>query len=584
MNRRIKATTLFAVLTIVSMCAVVTQIEEASAYTPHAPIFINGNGDFTPANGVTGGSGTVSDPYVIEGWEINASTGHGIEIRHTDAHFVIRDVYIHDGFNGDWPQYAGIHLWYVSNGSVEQSTFFNSQNYIEADVVSNISIVNNTLYGVRDNETNPYCRHGVLVISAENVTIANNWFTTFYQAAIWVTGWSSNVTIIKNYIMNSYWGITLIQFPTNVTVTENVLIDNDVGMYLIQPAGCHVYRNVFINNTQQGLDVQGFNDYWDDGYPNGGNYWSDYSGNDYLSGPDQDLPGSDGIGDTPYDVDEDTQDRYPLMSPVTPLPMRPPTILRATLSGTDLENVTIAWALSPDDGQGLKSVVGYEVYRNMTLNHEGLAYQLIASLPNGTSSYTDSFAGEGNPSNYFYRLCARGSSNVTACADNQAAKFTRPLPQGPSLASVPLIQSSESIETVLETVEYDRAWFYDSIGLDWKWYMTFKNYRRGLWNVNHTMGMWVNVTQNSNLTVAGVVPVQTTMHLYGGWNLVSFPSFNSSYTVADLKAGIGVTRVEGCDPAPPYHLRVLGDAEVLQAGYAYWVRVDADTDWVVEVS
>lgn len=102
--------------------------------------------------------------------------------------------------------------------------------------------------------------------------------------------------------------------------------------------------------------------------------------------------------------------------------------------------------------------------------------------------------------------------------------------------------------------------------------------------MNHTMGLWVNVTDNSNLTVAGVVPAQTTIHLAAGWNLVSIPSFNSSYSVADLKLEIGASRVEGYDPLPPYHLSVLADAEVLRAGYAYWVRVDADTDWIVEVS
>ena len=53
--------------------------------------------------------------------------------------------------------------------------------------------------------------------------------------------------------------------------------------------------------------------------------------------------------------------------------------------------------------------------------------------------------------------------------------------------------------------------------------------------MNHTMGLWVNVTKESNLTMAGMVPPRTTIHLHSGWNLVSFPSFNSSYTVYDLK-------------------------------------------------
>jgi hypothetical protein len=36
---------------------------------------------------------------------------------------------------------------------------------------------------------------------------------------------------------------------------------------------------------------------------------------DVKSGPNQDQPRSDGIGDTPYVIDENNQDRYPLMNP-----------------------------------------------------------------------------------------------------------------------------------------------------------------------------------------------------------------------------------------------------------------------------
>ena len=53
---------------------------------------------------------------------------------------------------------------------------------------------------------------------------------------------------------------------------------------------------------------------WDDDYPSGGNYWSDYTGVDEYSGPYQNETGSDGIGDTPYVIDENNQDNYPFMS------------------------------------------------------------------------------------------------------------------------------------------------------------------------------------------------------------------------------------------------------------------------------
>ena len=65
-------------------------------YMPYHPIYINGNDDFTPENGVVGGNGTKENPYIIEGWEINASgEWHGITIKNTTAYAVIRKCYIH---------------------------------------------------------------------------------------------------------------------------------------------------------------------------------------------------------------------------------------------------------------------------------------------------------------------------------------------------------------------------------------------------------------------------------------------------------------------------------------------------------
>lgn len=264
-------------------------------------------------------------------------------------------------------------------------------------------------------------------------------------------------------------------------------------------------------------------------------------------------------------------------------PPSPPTNLNAILSGRNLENVTLAWMLSPDDGQGMGNVIRYDIYRNETYDSRGSDYRSYDSVPNGTWGYTDLNAGEGDSSNHFYLVCAVDALDRASCPLDQAGKFTRPLPKGPNLISIPLIQSNESIESVLQTVEYDKMWTYDSFGRDWKWHMTFKNYRRGLWNVNHTMGSWVNVTRECNLTVAGLVPENTSIHLSAGWNLVGFPSFDPAYAVSNLNATVGSTRVEGFDFLPPYYLRVLGMSDVLQAGHAYWVKVETDTIWTIEI-
>ncbi|MDI6856685.1 MAG: hypothetical protein QMD21_07895 [Candidatus Thermoplasmatota archaeon] len=73
--------------------------QSKSGLTAHGPIYIDGNDNFIAANGVSNpeATGTESDPYIIENWDINASSANGIEIRNTDVYFIIRNCTIHDG-------------------------------------------------------------------------------------------------------------------------------------------------------------------------------------------------------------------------------------------------------------------------------------------------------------------------------------------------------------------------------------------------------------------------------------------------------------------------------------------------------
>jgi len=367
-----------------------------------------------------------------------------------------------------------------------------------------------------------------------------------------------------------------------VTVLENNVSENGVyGVGLFSSTNVSVYHNNLVNNSNQAYDDASIENRWDDGYPSGGNYWNDYTGSDYFSGPNQDKPGSDYIGDDPYVIDIDSQDNYPLVHSFETSPSLAPTNLESHLSGRDLENVTLTWNLSGDDGAGRDDIVEYLLFIGTTYHPSGFGYVPLANVTNGTSMFADAFAGEGDPDSYFYRVCAVNAQRIPSCTVGQAGKFTRPLSRGPTLVSIPLSQNNESIETVLQTVEYDNTWSYNSSSREWKWYMKYKEYRRGVWNIDHAKGMWINVTVDSNLTVAGVVPAQAAIHLHKGWNLVSFPSF-LSYSVSDLKAVAPVERVEAFDSsAPPHFLRVLLDSDVFLAGQGYWVKTSEDATWVV---
>jgi parallel beta-helix repeat protein len=120
----------------------------------------------------------------------------------------------------------------------------------------------------------------------------------------------NRILVADNYCSGSLWGILASKYG-NYTIRNNTIIDNDVGLRLVQAPNSIVYHNYFINNTQQASDFN--SNLWNLSYPLGGNYWSDYSGEDLYSGPNQDIVGNDGIGDTNYTIDTDSVDHYPLM-------------------------------------------------------------------------------------------------------------------------------------------------------------------------------------------------------------------------------------------------------------------------------
>jgi len=76
-------------------------------------------------------------------------------------------------------------------------------------------------------------------------------------------------------------------------------------MYFEQSPNNSIYSNNFINNNLQIFaDTDSVND-WNITVAGKGNYWSNYTGVDNDG---------DGIGDTPYVIDENNQDNYPLMT------------------------------------------------------------------------------------------------------------------------------------------------------------------------------------------------------------------------------------------------------------------------------
>jgi len=122
--------------------------------------------------------------------------------------------------------------------------------------------------------------------------------------------------VIQNNLIRNKYGIVIGASPAygNLVIRNNIVM-NDIGLVASWGRSNVIYNNNFIENAKQVHVEFGSSNKYDDGYPSGGNYWSDYTGVDLFSGPYQNITGSDGIGDASYVIDEDNVDNYPLMGP-----------------------------------------------------------------------------------------------------------------------------------------------------------------------------------------------------------------------------------------------------------------------------
>ena len=180
----------------------------------------------------------------------------------------------------------------------------------------------------------------------------------------------------ENSITNCYYG-------ANVVASDNNLF----------------YHNNFLNNTTQARDT-GTN-LWDNGYPSGGNHWSDYSGVDDFYGPSQNIDGGDGFGDTNYPIFAGANiDNYPIMflyvgQPLGPSVAVPPLALNYTPNSTATPidaTIQIAW----NETMNWTSVNGSFSYTDLLNNYTSANGTWLHDSVNNISTFTptDNFAYE----------------------------------------------------------------------------------------------------------------------------------------------------------------------------------------------
>jgi parallel beta-helix repeat protein len=272
----------------------------------------------------------------------------------------------------------GVELWGTSNSKLTGNNFTNNLYGIYSEYSSNNTVSGNNMadnmagvslaYDFNDtisgnNVTANYWRGVSIWYSSNNTASVNN--LTNNENGIFVES-SSNNTVSGNKVANNRYGIQFKSSSDN-TVSGNNIANNTFGVHLESASDNLFFHNDFITNSQQAfLSEPAYANVWDNGYPSGGNYWSDYSGTDQFRGISQNETGSDGIGDAPKPlfINSSQADFYPLMGPFGPLTTtgESVTVFPAENVGLIFENVAASGSTTVSEtGAGPPPESGFKI-------------------------------------------------------------------------------------------------------------------------------------------------------------------------------------------------------------------------------
>jgi parallel beta-helix repeat protein len=298
--------------------------------------------------------------------------------------------------SGTDTDYSGIWISGPSSGNIITNNIL-TENYNGIYLLSNSA--NNT---ISENIVNGNAYNGIYLSTSSNNTIMGNLaayssrgIELYYSSDnnnleennIIMNGeglridYSSSNRINQNQIGQNAYGI-LMFYSTNNNIVENSITgNNQSGIYIwSETSGNEFYHNKMDNPNQ--VHNLGSLNVWDNGYPSGGNYWSDYIDIDDNKGPYQNITGSDGVWDNPYIIDSNNTDLYPLAFPYE---TQPPTVtilspenrtyaVNASIVLTFTVGEFASWMGYSENGQANVTVTG-----NITLPvmSDGLHYIVV---------------------------------------------------------------------------------------------------------------------------------------------------------------------------------------------------------------
>ena len=200
--------------------------------------------------------------------------------------------------------YAGITVGEVKHCSISGNRIAGGQHGIKLFGTSYSNITENYLEQIG--------LSGAIQLSDSNYNLVTGNYITSCTEGIQVWQHSTNNTVMENTITKCDDKAIRLQYADNNTVARNYVSNSDIGTSIYVANNNTITHNSYVNNTEQ-LPSGEWEWYAKTFGYNGSqniinqNYYSDYNGTD---------GNGDGIGDTPYVINEENQDNYPLMDPI----------------------------------------------------------------------------------------------------------------------------------------------------------------------------------------------------------------------------------------------------------------------------
>jgi parallel beta-helix repeat protein len=119
----------------------------------------------------------------------------------------------------------------------------------------------------------------------------------------------------------------------------------------------------------------------------------------------------------------------------------------------------------------------------------------------------------------------------------------------------------------------------------WEHYTTFKSFGTTLYDLDHTLGFWIFISNISGATFSpsGFIPPSAKIKLHFGWNQVGYPSsgmYNRSLGLNNLNFGTHVDAIQWYDTTSKAWY-FMGPSDNFVPGRGYWVHSKVKANWVV---